>query len=408
MFDLRPIWNRSGAPPPEYLIMRLLESERRNSQMTKFKDLIPAGGGKVTYHFDASKGLAFEVSGFMRALYFVALSMDGRRILCTVPAGGIGHVSVYPQPSVLACVQSDEQGLWGRNCPHCEKYFRTNHIVQEITHCPYCAEVAPSIDFISKDQRVYLTACYDAFACAYRERKTASIGEENISDVKSAWHYSEVKQQFHFKCDTDKCGTETDILGDYGFCPQCGRTNARKLFKEEIDRMLTRWQETDRNIADRRARGEVWEDLTVKSLFAFEPFAKHVRLQLLLLPMTARRRKQIEEVSFQKPLAANESLMNWFDVGLLEWPGNATIPKRTIPPDEVVFIKKMVQRRHLLTHNRGIVDQEYLDVSGDASFALGERIRIRSAEAKRFLERVRDMGLNLLDNVEQGFHLVTQ
>jgi hypothetical protein len=213
-----------------------------------------------------------------------------------------------------------------------------------------------------------------------------------------------VKQQFHFKCDTDKCETESDILGDYGFCPQCGRTNARKLFNEEIDRMLDRWQETKQNVADRDARKEVWEDLTVKSVSAFEPFAKHVRLKLLLLPMTARRRKKLEDLSFQKPLAANDSLMQWFDVGLLEWPGNATISKRTIPPDEVAFIKKMVQRRHVLIHNRGIVDQEYLDLSGDTTFALGERISIRSAEAKRFLERVREMGLNLLDSVEQSFH----
>ena len=168
--------------------------------------------------------------------------------------------------------------------------------------------------------------------------------------------------------------------------------------------MLGRWQETNQNFADRKARKEAWEDLAVKSVSAFEPFAKHIRLKLLLLPMTARRRKQLEDQSFQRPLAANDSLMQWFDVGLLEWLGNATIPKRTIPPDEVAFIKKMVQRRHILIHNRGIVDQEYLDLSGDTSFALGERISIRSAEAKRFLERVRDMGLNLLDNVEHSFH----
>jgi hypothetical protein len=371
--------------------------------MTEFKEAIPAGGGKITYHFDANKGIAFEVSGFMRALYFVALSRDGRQILCAVPAGGIGHVAVQPQPSVTACIQSDQQSLWGRNCPHCEKYFRTNHVVPEITHCPYCAEVAPSVAFVSKDQRVYLTACYDAFARAYRERRTISVGEENMSDVHSAWHYSEVKQQFHFKCDTDKCGTETDILGDYGFCPRCGRTNARKLFNEEIDRMLGRWEETNQNVADRSARKEVWADITVKSVSAFEPFAKHVRLKLLLLPMTERRRKQLEDLSFQRPLTANDSLMQWFDVGLLEWLGNATIPKRTIPPEEVAFIKKMVQRRHILIHNRGIVDQEYLGLSGDTSLVLGERISIRSAEAKRFLERVRDMGLNLLDNVEYSF-----
>lgn len=370
--------------------------------MTEYKEAIPAGGGKITYHVNA-KGIAFEVSGFMRALYFVALSMDGRHILCAVPAVGLGQVAVQPQPSVTACIQSDQQSVWGRNCPHCEKYFRTNHVVPEITHCPYCAEVARSVDFVSKDQRVYLTACYDTFARAYRERKTTSIGEEQVSDVNSAWHYSEVKQQFHFTCDTPKCGTETDILGDYGFCPQCGRTNSRNLFNQEIDRMLDRWKQTDQNSTDRNARKEVWEDLTVKSVSAFEPFAKHVRLKLRLLPMTARRRKQLDDLSFQKPLAANESLSQWFDVGLLEWPGNANVPKRTIPPDEVAFIKKMVQRRHILIHNRGIVDQEYLDLSGDISFALGERIRVRSAEAKRFVERVREMGLNLLDCIEQGF-----
>jgi len=63
----------------------------------------------------------------------------------------------------------------------------------------------------------------------------------------------------------------------------------------------------------------------------------------------------------------------------------------------------MVQRRHILIHNHGVVDQEYLNLSGDTSLALGERLRIRSAEAKRFLDRVREMGLNLLDCVEQGF-----
>ena len=168
--------------------------------------------------------------------------------------------------------------------------------------------------------------------------------------------------------------------------------------------MLGRWQETKQNVVDRSARKEVWEDLTVKSVSAFEPFAKHVRLKILLLPMTARRRKQLEDLSFQKPLAANDSLVQWFDVGLLEWPGNSTIPKRTIAPDEVAFIKKMVQRRHILIHNRGIVDQEYLDLSGDTTFALGERISIASAEVKRFLERVREMGLNLLDSVEHSFH----
>jgi hypothetical protein len=100
----------------------------------------------------------------------------------------------------------------------------------DLTYCPYCAEPASSLAFISKDQRIYLTACYDAFARAYMGKKNTSIGEADVTDSKPAWHYSEVKQQLHFKCDRDKCGTETDILGEYGYCPRCGRTNARIAF----------------------------------------------------------------------------------------------------------------------------------------------------------------------------------
>ena len=60
-------------------------------------------------------------------------------------------------------------------------------------------------------------------------------------------------------------------------------------------------------------------------------------------------------------------------------------------------------RRHILIHNGGIVDPEYLDLSGDTQVQLGERIRIRSNEVKRFISCNRAMAENLLDNVEYGF-----
>ena len=63
----------------------------------------------------------------------------------------------------------------------------------------------------------------------------------------------------------------------------------------------------------------------------------------------------------------------------------------------------MVQRRHILIHNGGVVDQDYLDQSGDTDIRLDERIRVRGKDAKRFLEDVALMGMNLLDNVEEGF-----
>jgi hypothetical protein len=88
---------------------------------------------------------------------------------------------------------------------------------------------------------------------------------------------------------------------------------------------------------------------------------------------------------------------------MLEWIGTANNPRRQVLHSELTFIKIMVQKRHILIHNGGVVDQEYLDNTGDTSLQLDERIRIRSKEAKRFLTLMRDMARNLLDNVEEGF-----
>lgn len=119
--------------------------------------------------------------------------------------------------------------------------------------------------------------------------------------------------------------------------------------------------------------------------------------------MTSNRRRNLEAVNFQKPLEADALLMQWFDIGLLEWRGNASSPGRKLPEADLPFIKKMLQKRHILVHNGGAVDQTYLDLSGDGQARLGQRIEVRSHEAKRFIECVRAMAANFLDNIEHGF-----
>lgn len=371
--------------------------------MAEFKDKLPAARGKVDFFYDAAHGgVATQISGLgFMALYLVAISLDGRRLLSTVPAMGIGQTAIYPKPSVLTYIQSDEQGMWGRNCPRCERYFRTNHVM-DFTFCPYCTEGASSLAFISKDQRKYITAFYDAFARAHFEKANTSLDMADITDATSAWHYSEEKQQTHFVCDADGCKAETDILGEKGYCPRCGRTNARKAFVEITNKMLRRWELIDSTVTDRKERGDIWGELTIGILSEFEALAKHLRIRLLHFPMTPNRRKQLEELNFQQPLEADKHLVQWFDIGMIRWAGNDQIPQRATPESDASFIQKMVQKRHILMHNGGVVDQDYLDRSGDAQARLGERIRVRGNEAKRFIDCVRAMGENLLDNIEYG------
>jgi hypothetical protein len=311
---------------------------------------------------------------------------------------------VYPQPSVLTFIQSDEEGMWGRNCPWCEKYFRTNHIMG-VTFCPYCWHAASSLNFISKAQRIYICAFYDAFMRARLYRKNTSLDLAEVTDATDGtdetqpWHY-EVKQQYHFTCDAKDCGTRTDLLGEYGYCSGCGRTNARQIFFAQMDKMAAGLETADRTVTDRDERAELWGKAIVNSVHELEPLAKHLRERLFSFPMTLKRRKQLQDLSFQQLLEADEALSQWFDIGLFEWHGDAATPARKLTESDLPFIRKMLQNRHILIHNRGVVDQNYLDRGGDQQFQLGERIRIRSNEAKRFVNLVRTMGANLMDNVE--------
>ena len=186
--------------------------------MSEFKGKIPAAGGKIDFQYDPATGrIATQISG---AGFFCHVYC-GRHLLESVVPAGLGGVMVYRQPSVLTYMQSDEQGMWGRNCPYCQKYFRTNNNMGD-TFCPYCSQAAPDLAFISREQRAYLTAFYDGFARAYLEKKNSSLDLAEITDKTAVWHYSEEKQQHHFVCQTGKCGTQPEILGEYGVCPLVG------------------------------------------------------------------------------------------------------------------------------------------------------------------------------------------
>jgi DegV family protein with EDD domain len=60
--------------------------------------------------------------------------------------------------------------------------------------------------------------------------------------------------------------------------------------------------------------------------------------------------------------------------------------------EELAFMKLMFQRRHLLEHNNGMVDQRYLDKSGDTSYSLGQRIIVKEADAHSLLAILRKLG----------------
>lgn len=143
------------------------------------------------------------------------------------------------------------------------------------------------------------------------------------------------------------------------------------------------------------------ERVAIALVTELEALGKHLRRKLLLIPVTQRRRKKLEGISFQRITEANGILEEIFDLGFFE---RSTVGSNSngISEDEKSFINLMLQKRHVLVHNGGIADETYINKSGDTATRIDERIGVLGWEAERFLKLIEQLGNNFIANVEQG------
>src|ERR1035441_10262689 len=305
------------------------------------KQPVPHAGGKlrITPGPNNSYQLGFEhtSSDHGMALYQLAVSFDGRP-LAVIPGGMGSRMPPYPQPSVLVFIISDAQQMWGRICPQCRSYFRTNHI-SGMTVCPYCTFAEDNIYFVTDPQRRYLKKFVEAVERVAKEQMEIEIDLSEATDS-SEWTYEERQLQHRFKCAT--CDVTTDILGEYGSCPKCGKRNSGAVFHRKLNKI-----ESDLTTATQDQRS----DLLNRAVSVFEAMANDLKKILVSIPCHVRRREQVRGLSFQNIALTVEQLEQWYAFDL----------RKGLGTGDLVFLDLMFKRRHLFIHNAGRVDEKYLD-----------------------------------------------
>lgn len=61
------------------------------------------------------------------------------------------------------------------------------------------------------------------------------------------------------------------------------------------------------------------------------------------------------------------------------------------------LVKVLYQKRHILAHNEGIVDQSYLTKSGDTSYKAGQRIVVAGHDVQTLLDFLVKLEVGLQD-----------
>ena len=59
-------------------------------------------------------------------------------------------------------------------------------------------------------------------------------------------------------------------------------------------------------------------------------------------------------------------------------------------------MKLYFQRRHIIEHNTGIVDQQYIDKSGDTDYSVGQRVVVKTNEALDLITIIKKLATGLL------------
>jgi len=335
--------------------------------------------------------ISLEIRGLGRASVFqVGVSLDGNRLEYW-PLRGVNMNPAPEAPMVPVFLVSDKEDFFGRTCPKCEGYFRTVNIAN-VMHCPYCSIRANLIRFTTKNQLEFIDEVRKKFLAGFSGDEVEEIDLDAIAgglpNNRPVWAYSEERQQNSFTC--EKCGNRYDILGEYGCCPICGVRNSLQVLTTHFDRLLAQFESAKAAIADRSERKIEWEKMTTTCISDFEAMARDIQKELLGLPMTPARRREVEQISFQQILKAGEMLRGFFAIDLL----------KNVPKADKDFLHKMFNRRHILVHNAGRVDQEYLHRTEDSSVRLHEKIVVRSREISRLIPLLKTTATNLFTGYE--------
>jgi len=353
---------------------------------------VPHSGGTVTISVRADSSgrriyqLRWEHCRANMAAIFGVYALPQGIPVEQMSLGGIG--SVPTPPTVPGCYQvligSDGEGKFGRQCPECGGYWRSELDAQ---FCPYCGFRGRIIDFLTIEQRAYI----QQFCAKMTEAMGAEVGSDHVIDLdavadavdaaideRPAFYYAELSQQNRYTCKA--CGGFNDILGTFGFCTECGtRNNVQEL----TDKAL-------RSLRERINSGGQYEACVRDSVSAFDSFVSDYVKHLIRIPMTPSRRKRLENRRFHNLQSVAADLQEIFDIDLF----------RGLEPGEVEFAKRIFHRRHVYEHAGGEVDQKYIDDSGDTSVKLKQALRetVQSAhEAVRIVQR-------MATNLHEGFH----
>lgn len=310
-------------------------------------------------------------------------------------------------------IEIDDDGYYDRRCPSatCQGDYKVffddwkNTVRDEQVFCPICKHEAPASEWNTPEQEKYLSE----FAAAHLQNVIDNALKEDTRKfnrqqkkgfIQLSMFYkpsptpiiipveaADVMQQ-KFTC--ERCGCRYASVGAAYFCPACGHHSALSTFSQTISTI----NRTINNVPTLR-------NILVESqgLDTTENTIRHI-LEDSLVRLVGSFQRFVEALFESLPNQANfkrrKNIFQNLDESSALWQQAIGIGyEQLIPLPDYIELKVLFQKRHLLAHRDGIIDEEYIDKTGDTTYSIGQRLVIREKDVLHMSDLINYLAKNL-------------
>jgi|SRR5688572_11830704 len=307
-------------------------------------------------------------------------------------------LNIPDQMQVSITLPRDEKGMMGRECPECELVFSIGpgtglKGVDLPCHCAYCGHVAPHNQFFTKEQIEYaksiaLRQFTDQLHRQLRRlefnhpaRGPFGIGISMKVTTRPypIRYYGERELETEVVC--DQCTLLYSIYGAFAFCPDCGSHNSFTILTKNLelaDKMLALAAGQGRDLAEQLI-GDALENV----VSGFDGFGREL---CRVSAASATNPVEAEDVRFQNLTGARTRVQKLFSIDMTT----------LVDANEWEFACRCFQKRHLLAHKMGVVDEGYLQATNDRVAVVGRKVQISPEDVKRLCATMRQVGEKLV------------
>jgi len=306
---------------------------------------------------------------------------------------------------------SDEKGYFDRECPNenCLYTFKIHmddwreKVSDEAVHCPMCGHIDTSDKWWTQKQlddmqkiaadwalsyiQGELDKSFNKLARSTRGNKFVKVTYKPGRRISFINNPLGQCPEWEREVCCPKCSVRYSVIGSAYFCPCCGYNAIEESFAESLDsttKMIEKLSEMEEFLAKDYGKDKaktmcqaMLEGTLGDVVSAFQKFAE-VKFKELSTKTVRVNDFQIVEKGSR---LFEEATGSGYDALLIS--------------GERSYMNLMFQRRHVMEHNGGLVDEQYLQKSGDISYTVGQRLVIHKEDTLRLIKIIKKLGTGL-------------